>query len=35
MRRSLSKRQNRRNYRAGCRTRAINTKVKSKAGERL
>lgn len=35
MRRKISKRQNKRIYHAGNRVRAINTKVKSKSGERL
>lgn len=35
MRRKISKRQNRKCFRAGDRTRAINTKIKPKGGERL
>lgn len=35
MRHKISKRANRRIYRAGNRTRAINVKVKPKTGERL
>lgn len=35
MRRKISKRQNRKNFRAGDRVRAINTRIKPKTGERL
>lgn len=35
MRKKVSRKRNRRIFAAGCRTRAINTKVKPKGGERL